>query len=113
MPITKHAYRCGAYLAILADPIPGENLADVDRRTSEAVDAGALVCTCYVGREYADDEPEVVEAEVPTLVLECGCTIKTDDPEPFTSYTPCSERHRLIAMMVREPGSMIVIGNVK
>lgn len=111
MPITKHAYRCTAYLTILADPIPGENLADVDRRTNEAVTTGALACSCYVGREFAD-EPEV-DAEVPTLVLECGCTISTNDPEPFTSFVPCSERHRLIALMIREPGSMLVVGKVK
>lgn len=49
-PRPKHSYRCAAYLVILADAIPGENLVDVDRRTSEAVDAGALSCTCYVQR---------------------------------------------------------------
>ncbi len=54
MTITKHAYRCTAYLAILADAIPGEKLRDVDRRTNEAVDTGALACSCYVGREWAD-----------------------------------------------------------
>lgn len=112
MPITKHAYRCTAYLAILADPIPGEKLADVDRRTVEAVEAGALVCSCYVGREFAD-EPEVVEVSVVATELECGCKITPNDPEPFTFFAPCSEKHRTVAMMVREPGSLIVVGNVK
>lgn len=53
MPIIKHAYRCGAYLAILADLIPGEHLSDVDRRTSDAVRDGALACTCQVGGSVA------------------------------------------------------------
>lgn len=49
----------------------------------------------------------------PTLMLDCGCTISTNDPEPFTSFAPCSEAHRRIAQLVREPGSMILVGKVR
>lgn len=52
-------------------------------------------------------------APIPTLVLDCGCKITTADPEPFTSFAPCSERHRMIAMLIREPGSLILIGKVQ
>ncbi len=51
--------------------------------------------------------------EIPTLVLECGCKLRNNDPEPFTSFSPCSERHRMIAMLVREPGSLILVGKVQ
>lgn len=48
--ITRHAYRCGAYLVVLASE-DGRTLADVDQLVHERVEAGTLVCTCYVSRQ--------------------------------------------------------------
>jgi hypothetical protein len=45
-----HQYRCQAYLQVLNDPIPRETLKDVDRRVNEAVEQGALACTCIPTR---------------------------------------------------------------
>lgn len=45
--------------------------------------------------------------------LTCGCKITPNDPEPFTHFEPCSEAHRRIAMLIREPGSMILVGKVR
>jgi hypothetical protein len=48
-------------------------------------------------------------------VLECGCALLFDtDPESGTLawLTPCSQRHRLVAMLTRKPGSMLIVCQV-
>jgi hypothetical protein len=111
MMITKHAYRCGAYLAVLADPIPGEQLADVDVRVNAAVRDGALACTCYVGREWAEvHHPSCPARHGEGMCLGCGTAVEggavdldeTDEEVPVEDDGPEYE-YACIGSIVCEP----------
>jgi hypothetical protein len=72
-------------------------------------EAGALVEAAVV--EHVDEH--VDEHVAPGVRLDCGCVLVLDEARDLGRLTPCSTTHRDIARRRREPGSRIIVGQVR
>lgn len=64
---------------------------------------------CNAGWGEFVDLPDRVEN------LECGCVVVMDHARDLVHLTPCCERHRTVALMVRGDGegrSRLIVGQV-